>query len=69
MIQINLYAAVTAVLNAFFRLWGWLDTVNLIPISENGFTLLDFFFGVIVLDCLLFLIFGFLGWSDGGDSD
>lgn len=63
-----MYSAVTAVLNAFVRFWTWLDSVNIIPVAENGFTLLDLFFGVIVLDCLLFLIFGFLGWSDGGDD-
>ena len=66
MIQVPVLDVLNAIYGCLFSFWQILGQIQ-IGTNEGGITLLEFFIGVVCLDVILFLIFGFLGW--GGDDD
>lgn len=68
MIYIPVYSIISSIITLITSFWLWMDNVILVPEFGDGVTLLELFIGVICLDVLLFLVFGFLGWNDGGED-
>lgn len=68
MIQVPVFAVLSSIMQAVSAFWLWTDTVVLVPEFGNGITLLELFIGVTCIDVMLFLVFGFLGWNDGGED-
>ena len=68
MIQIPIFFVLDSIVQAVTAFWLWLDTVVLVPEFGDGITLLELFIGVVCIDVMMFLVFGFLGWNDGGED-
>lgn len=68
MIQIPVFAVLNSIMQAVTAFWLWTDSVVLVPEFGNGITLLELFIGVACIDVMMFLVFGFLGWNDGGED-
>lgn len=68
MVQIPVYAVLTTIVDVMLMFWNYLDNIILVPEFGDGVSLLELFVGIACLDVLLFLVFGFLGWNDGGDD-
>lgn len=68
MIQIPLYPVLTSLISCITSFWLWMDNIVLVPEFGDGVTLLELFVGIVCLDVILFLVFGFLGWNDGDDD-
>lgn len=69
MIQIPLYPVLTSLISVITSFWLWMDNIVLVPEFGDGVTLLELYIGFVCLDVILFLVFGFLGWNDGGGED
>lgn len=68
MIQIPVFAVLSSIIQSISTFWLWLDSVVLVPEFGDGITLLELFIGVAIIDVMMFLVFGFLGWNDRGDE-
>lgn len=68
MVQIPVYAVLTTIVDTMLMFWNYLDNIILVPEFGDGVSLLELFVGIICLDVILFLVFGFLGWNDGDDD-
>lgn len=68
MVQIPVYAVLTTIVDTMLMFWNYLDNIILVPEFGDGVSLLELFIGIICLDVILFLVFGFLGWNDGDDD-
>lgn len=68
MVQIPVYAVLTTLVDVMLMFWNYLDNIILVPEFGDGVSLLELFIGIICLDVILFLVFGFLGWNDGDDD-
>lgn len=68
MVQIPVYAVLTTLVDVMLMFWNYLDNIILVPEFGDGVSFLELFIGIICLDVILFLVFGFLGWNDGDDD-
>lgn len=68
MVQIPVYAVLTTIVDVMLMFWNYLDNIILVPEFGDGVSLLELFVGIACLDVILFLVFGFLGWNDGGED-
>lgn len=68
MVQIPVYAVLTTIVDTMLMFWNYLDNIILVPEFGDGISLLELFIGIVCLDVILFLVFGFLGWNDGDDD-